>query len=87
MTTIRWRVVLRDIRTGERLQVRTGTGFRKITASAAIPLGHKIAMAATADSAPVVKYGSVISPGDAGHPQGDHVHVHNIVSQRVVRRP
>jgi altronate dehydratase len=62
----------------------TGTGgaTRQVVARAAIPFGHKIAVAAIAAGEPVVKYGEVIGLATAQIAPGDHVHTHNVESQR-----
>lgn len=49
-----------------------------ITASSAVPAGHKIAIGAIAEGAPLRKYGQVIGLAAAAIAPGDHVHVHNV---------
>ena len=48
----------------------------------AVPLGHKVAMRAIEQGAPVMKYGSPIGKASARIEAGDHVHVHNLRSLR-----
>jgi len=54
----------------------------RVTVSARVPFGHKVALRAIAATQPVLKYGEEI--GLAGGPiaAGDHVHTHNVESQR-----
>ena len=59
-----------------------GGATRQVVARAAIPFGHKIAVAAIAAGEPVVKYGEVIGLATAQIAPGDHVHTHNVESQR-----
>jgi altronate hydrolase len=49
-----------------------------ITARAAVPAGHKIAVRDVAAGSPVRKYGQLIGVATAGFTVGDHVHVHNL---------
>lgn len=62
-----------DVAAGESV---TAGGLR-VTAASAIPRGHKIALAAVAEGAPVVKYGQVIGYATRPIAPGDHVHVDN----------
>ncbi|MCY3024177.1 MAG: altronate dehydratase family protein [Planctomycetota bacterium] len=57
--------------------VLTGGGS-SITAAHDMPQGHKIAIAAVSDGAPVRKYGQVIGFARGGIAPGDHVHLHNL---------
>ena len=53
-----------------------------ITATDAIPLGHKIALADLDEGATVYKYGHDIGRTIAEIPKGGHVHVHNTKTKR-----
>ncbi|MEQ8966003.1 MAG: UxaA family hydrolase [Azospirillaceae bacterium] len=53
-----------------------------LTARAAIPLGHKIALKHFADGDTVVKYGHDIGRVVAPVEAGGHVHVHNVKTKR-----
>ena len=48
----------------------------------AIPFGHKVALAPIGSGKPVIKYGEVIGLASADIAPGEHVHVHNVESQR-----
>jgi altronate dehydratase len=58
----------------------------KITALDPIPFAHKIAIAALEEKAAVLKYGEVIGSATRAIAPGEHVHVHNIRSQRSQER-
>ena len=47
-----------------------------------IPFGHKLALEPIAKGQPVFKYGEVIGLATTDIAPGDHVHVHNVESQR-----
>ncbi len=55
---------------------------RRVEVRSAIPFGHKLALVPIARGAPVVKYGEVIGLASADIAPGEHVHVHNVESQR-----
>lgn len=47
-----------------------------------IPFGHKIALQAIAAGQPVTKYGEAIGLATVDIVPGEHVHTHNVESQR-----
>lgn len=47
-----------------------------------IPLGHKIALRALTDGSPIEKYGEIIGTAVGNIASGEHVHSHNLKSQR-----
>jgi len=53
-----------------------------VTVRQPIPRGHKIARVAIAAGQPIVKYGSPIGRATADIAAGDHVHAHNVASER-----
>jgi altronate dehydratase len=53
-----------------------------IVARATIPYGHKIALADIAAGERVIKYGMTIGTANAQIGAGQHVHIHNIDSER-----
>lgn len=55
---------------------------QEIVARAEIPFGHKIALRDVPEDEPVIKYGEEIGRASAPIRVGDHVHVHNVESQR-----
>jgi altronate dehydratase small subunit len=75
-------VVLRDVAVGERVAVRIDGRIREVTAVDAIALGHKMATGAIAKGEPVLKYGAAIALATSDIAEGQHVHVHNVASNR-----
>ena len=55
---------------------------KRVTVNDALPLGHKIASARIPKEGRVVKYGSTIGKAVMDISAGDHVHVHNVTSDR-----
>lgn len=49
-----------------------------VTATATIPMGHKIAVEPVTGGAPILKYGQVIGAATQPIAAGDHVHIHNV---------
>lgn len=72
---------LSDLEAGSVIEIKVD-GQALITLRDNIPFAHKFSLKAIAVGEPVVKYGEVI--GEASKPikQGEHVHVHNVVSRR-----
>ena len=54
----------------------------RLVASSLIPFGHKIAILPMAAGEPVIKYGEVIGIVTVSIKSGEHVHVHNVRSDR-----
>lgn len=75
-------VALRDLAAGDPAEVNIGGAIRLVTASEPIALGHKIAIRAIAKDSAVIKYGAPIARALTEIAQGQHVHVHNIASNR-----
>jgi len=57
-------------------------GGVQVVLAAAIPRGHKYALRPIAHREPVVKYGQPIGRATAPIAPGEHVHTHNVVTQR-----
>lgn len=72
--------VLEDVAFGE--SITTEDGSLTFIAEGPVPRFHKVAMVAMAEGTPVTKYGSPIGTASKGIRQGEHVHVHNMVSSR-----
>ncbi|MFG1424561.1 UxaA family hydrolase [Roseixanthobacter glucoisosaccharinicivorans] len=70
-----------DAQAGEALALR-GVEQGRRAPSAPIPDGHKFALAAIAQGAPVIKYGVTVGRATAPIPAGAHVHIHNMESLR-----
>ena len=57
--------------------------FEELTPEKAIPYGHKIAVKGIRKGDQVLKYGQVIGNATRDIGPGDHVHVHNVMSNRM----
>ena len=66
---------------GEAVPLETLT----VTLAADIPSGHKFAVRPIAKDEAVLKYGQPIGRATKPISPGEHVHVHNVISQRAVR--
>ena len=55
----------------------------EITVTQAIPFGHKLAIRPVAKGEAVSKYGEVIGKASQDISPGDHVHIHNVQSNRM----
>ena len=75
-------VALVPLKAGTEVEIRRGGGVVKVVTDGFIPFGHKVAIAAMAAGAPVVKYGEVIGFATTEIRPGQHVHVHNVRSDR-----
>jgi altronate hydrolase len=74
-------VAARPLNEGERLPDALGA----VVVRRRIPLGHKIALRATASGQPIVKYGQIIGFASAEIAPGDWVHVHNVRADAFAR--
>ena len=59
-----------------------GESSGKVTLLQDVPFGHKVCIAATAQSAEVVKYGEIIGRASQALQVGEHTHLHNLESAR-----
>lgn len=75
-------VMLRDVAAGDEVLVRVGTANERLVAAEAVQLGHKIARRPIASGSQVLKYGEVIASAQMDISAGQHVHVHNVASNR-----
>jgi altronate dehydratase len=75
-------VVVRPLAPGTEVEVLRGGKPVRVSAETLIPFGHKIAVASMEPGDPVIKYGEVIGYATAPIRPGQHVHVHNLRSDR-----
>ena len=75
-------IALTPLQPGAAVEVRRGRESVRVVAETLIPFGHKIAVAAMAAGDPVVKYGEVIGVATTAIRPGQHVHIHNVRSDR-----
>ncbi|TMI85508.1 MAG: D-galactarate dehydratase [Bacillati bacterium ANGP1] len=75
-------IALAPLPPGTAVEVRRGGETVRVVAETLIPFGHKIAVAPMEAGAAVIKYGEVIGVATAEIRPGQHVHVHNVRSDR-----
>ncbi|MHB8156672.1 MAG: UxaA family hydrolase [Desulfocucumaceae bacterium] len=75
-------VAVGPVAEGETLELSNG---KTIVSLGEVPFAHKIAIAKMVRGDWVFKYGEVIGEATRDISPGEHVHVHNIRSLRVVR--
>jgi altronate hydrolase len=68
---------------GQRVESESGA----VTLAAAVPRGHKFALRAIRAGEPVVKYGQPIGRATVSVAPGQHVHSHNLATQRGTQAP
>ena len=71
-----------SIKRGNAVSVEVQGQLEKIRLVSDIPMGHKFALRAMDKNADVIKYGEPIGRTTAAIAKGEHVHVHNVVSNR-----
>lgn len=79
-------VLLRDVLAGTAVRVRVDGALETVVAADVIALGHKIARHDIKAGAHVRKYGESIASASIDIAVGQHVHVHNIASNRARKR-
>lgn len=76
-------IALENLPMNKEVLLEIGDRVLTITTKESIPFGHKLAIKDIAKGAPVIKYGETIGLATTAIGLGEHVHIHNIVSQRV----
>jgi len=71
-------VCLRPVPAGEDIEVSHREKSILLRMIQAVPLGHKVALAAIAAGQPIIKYGEIIGRATQDIQAGQHVHDHNI---------
>jgi altronate dehydratase small subunit len=77
---------LESLRRGAEVAIEIQDNLEKITVVSDIPLGHKFALREIKKGDSVIKYGEPIGHSLARIAQGEHVHVHNVISKPRLRR-
>jgi altronate dehydratase small subunit len=72
---------LEPLKAGTRVSVEIEGHIEEITLLSDIPMGHKFALRDIEKGGSVIKYGESIGESTAEIARGEHVHVHNVVSQ------
>ncbi|MBM3475182.1 MAG: hypothetical protein FJX75_18115 [Armatimonadetes bacterium] len=76
-------VVTEEAPEGAIVNIQSPNGSMNLVARQPIPTGHKIAVRDTSCGGPVRKYGEKIGLAIRDIRTGDHVHLHNLASDRV----
>ena len=74
-------VVIDNVKAGEEVSV----GTEIIVAIADIEMPHKIAIADIKSGEPVIKYGESFGYATKDIAKGEHVHVHNVDSEKMMK--
>ncbi len=72
---------LKPFHTGTKVSVEVQGRIEKVTLMSDVPMGHKFALKDMDEGEAVIKYGESIGQSTARINRGEHVHVHNVVSQ------
>jgi altronate dehydratase small subunit len=72
---------LKPLKAGTKVSAEVQGHVEKIKLLSDIPMGHKFALKDMEEGEAVIKYGEPIGQSTASIAQGEHVHVHNVVSQ------
>lgn len=72
---------LEPLNAGAKVSAEVQGRVAEITLLSDIPMGHKFALKDMEQGEAVIKYGEPIGQSTAKITQGEHVHVHNVVSQ------
>jgi altronate dehydratase len=74
-------IALKPLKTGTKVSAEVRGHVEKITLLSDIPMGHKFALKNMEEGEAVIKYGEPIGQSTTKIARGEHVHVHNVVSQ------
>jgi altronate dehydratase len=72
--------LLQDAEHGAEVYLRGETATKTISPIQAIQAGHKVALCAVAEGAPIIKYGHTIGKATRAIVAGEWVHLHNCCS-------
>ena len=72
---------LEPLNTGTEVGVEVQGFAEKIKLLSDIPMGHKFALKDMEEGESVIKYGEPIGQSTTKITRGEHVHVHNVISQ------
>jgi altronate dehydratase small subunit len=75
-------IALDDLIAGDRVSIRSllKETFGEFAVSESVPYGHKLSVKNIAKGAEVIKSGEIIGIASQPISEGQHVHIHNIVS-------
>jgi len=66
-----------DVKKGEDVIYRVGSGTKQIKSGEDIPYGHKVALSQIAKGGGIIKYGEAIGRASSDITPGQWVHTHN----------
>ncbi len=72
---------LDELAAGATVSLTIEDSVEKMEIVTPIPKGHKVALKQIGRGEPVIKYGETIGKSTMKIARGEHVHVHNVVSQ------
>jgi len=72
---------LKPLKAGTKVSAEVRGHVEKIKLLSDIPMGHKFALKNMEEGEAVIKYGEPIGQSTREIARGEHVHVHNVVSQ------
>jgi altronate dehydratase len=72
---------LKELNSGAEVSVEFQGRVQQIILQSDVPMGHKFALKDLEEGEAVIKYGEPIGQSTAKIRRGEHVHVHNVVSQ------
>jgi altronate dehydratase small subunit len=73
---------LKPLHTGTKVSVEVQGRIEKVKLLSNIPMGHKFALKDMEQGELVIKYGEPMGQTAVKITRGEHVHVHNVVSQQ-----
>jgi altronate dehydratase len=74
-------VALEPLNAGTKVSVEFQGRVEKIKLLSDIPMGHKFALKDMEEGEVIIKYGEPIGQSTLKISRGEHVHVHNVISQ------
>jgi altronate dehydratase small subunit len=74
-------IALKPLKAGTKVSAEIEGHVEKIKLLSDIPMGHKFALKDMEEGEAVIKYGEPIGQSTTKIARGEHVHVHNVVSQ------
>jgi altronate dehydratase small subunit len=74
---------LKPFHKGTKASVEVQGRLQKVMLLSDIPMGHKFALKDMEEGEAVIKYGEPIGQSTAKIIRGEHVHVHNVASQKL----
>jgi altronate dehydratase len=74
-------IALKPLNVDTVVSVEIKSHIEKIRLLSNIPIGHKVALKDMGEGEAIIKYGEPIGQSTVKISRGEHVHVHNVISQ------